>query len=131
MLQNRIDVLFVSFFVLAILSLKMQCMTLAILAGICLSWTMVCSRQFIHTKNNSRLLYLNYLLLNYKDIRVSHVLSHHMHLNSSQDMELLMYEPLSTWIPNEKAKQFINKYMNRIYGPMAWAILSVWTLVLR
>lgn len=123
--------LFISFFVLAILSLKMQCIALAILSGICLSWTMVCAHQFIHRKNNSRLLYLNYMLLSYKDIRISHVLSHHMYLNSTNDLEQLMFEPLSTWIPPMKTKAFIQNYLGWVYGPIIWSLLSMFTLVLR
>lgn len=123
--------LFISFFVLAILSLKMQCVPLAVLSGICLSWTMVCAHQFIHRKNNSRLLYLNYLLLSYKDIRISHVLSHHMFLNSTNDIERLMFEPLSTWIPTKKINEFIGNYLRWVYGPLIWSILSVFTLILR
>lgn len=67
--------------------------------------------------------YFNLGLMNYKDWRVSHALSHHMYTNSFVDMELTGMEPILTYTIFPKHQ--IKKYVQWIYGPIIHSLFFV------
>lgn len=106
----------------AILAQRFQSTLLAILCGLFLTWTGVCGHNFLHQRDNYRMIYFNIIFMSYRDWRVSHVLSHHLYPNSKLDIELVMLEPFCVWVPDATAKNWIQRYASYIYSPIFYFI---------
>jgi Fatty acid desaturase len=79
------------------------------------------SHNFLHQKDNWRMYLFNLSGLNYREWRVSHVLSHHMYSNTLHDYELYQFEPFIQWTSMKKKKTSDNFSLVRV-------ILLVWLL---
>ncbi|CAO1414248.1 unnamed protein product [Diamesa hyperborea] len=77
---------------------------LATLNGLFITWFTIITHNFIHQKNNWRMYMMNITLMNWRDWRVFHAMSHHMYPNSYHDLEVTLYEPGMKWIPENKTK---------------------------
>lgn len=77
---------------------------LAMLNGLFITWFTIITHNFIHKKNNWRMYMMNITLMNWRDWRVFHAMSHHMYPNSYHDLEVTLYEPGMKWIPENKTK---------------------------
>lgn len=64
------------------------------------------------------MMYFNLLFMSYRDWRLSHVLSHHMHTNSLLDVEVMIFEPFFIWTPSDKEKNWVQRYVSWIYTPI-------------
>ncbi|CRK88700.1 CLUMA_CG002379, isoform A [Clunio marinus] len=83
---------------------------IASLAALSLSWLVIITHNFIHQKDNWRMYLMNLSLLNYRDWRVFHVMSHHHYPNSYHDLEISFFEPFLNWMPEKKTKTQIYFY---------------------
>lgn len=108
---------------LAILTQRYQSVLLAFICSIFYTWTGVSGHNFFHQRDNYRMRYFNLLLMSYRDWRISHVFSHHIYPNSLLDCEIIMFEPIFVWLPCEKSKNFIQRYVSYIYAPFAYSIV--------
>lgn len=116
-------------FASAILAAKDDNVYLAILSGVFVLWMLVTAHNFFHQKNNWRMYCFNLSLLNYRDWRVSHAMSHHLYPNTYYDLEISMFEPFLQWIPRPKSA--IQKIASPIVSPIVWTVLIVYTAVAR
>lgn len=119
--QFYVDTLFVLTLLTAVLAQRCQSSMLAILFGFFLTWTAICGHNFLHMRDNYRMLYFNLIFMSYRDWRISHVLSHHLYPNSLLDIELKVVEPLLVWFP--RPKNFIQRYVSYIYSPLFYSLL--------
>lgn len=110
----------------AILAQRFQSTPIAILCGLFLTWTGVCGHNYLHQRDNYRMIYFNIVFMSYRDWRVSHVLSHHLFPNSLLDFELLMVEPFMVWVPSKTAKNWIQRYVSYVYAPILYCFLFLY-----
>lgn len=116
-------------FMTAILAVKDNNIYLALLSGLLLLWMLVIAHNFFHQKDNWRMFCFNLTLLNYREWRVSHGMSHHLYTNTYYDLEISMFEPFLQWIPRPKTT--IQKIMSTILSPIVWTVLIKYTAVTR
>lgn len=124
--QFYIDGLFVLTMLTAILAQRFQSFMMAILCSLFLTWTGVCGHNYLHRRNNYRMIYFNLIFNSFRDWRVSHVLSHHLYPNSMLDMELSSYEPILVWVSRPNAKNWFQRYVPYIYSPVFWCFLYIY-----
>lgn len=116
-------------FASAVLAVKDKNIFLALLSGLFLFWLFVISHNFFHQKDNWRMFLCNLSLLNYREWRVSHAMSHHLYTNSYYDLEISMFEPHLSWIPRPKTK--VQKFLAPIISPVVWTLLIFFSAVSR
>lgn len=116
-------------FVTAILAVKDKNLFLAALSGNFLLWMLVIAHNYFHQKDNWRMYCFNLSLLNYREWRVSHAMSHHLYTNSYYDLEISMFEPFLQWIPRPKTD--IQKYASVILSPIVWTVLIIYGAIAR
>lgn len=116
-------------FTSAILAVKDDNVYLALLSGLFLVWMLIIAHNFFHQKDNWRMFCFNLTLLNFREWRVSHVMSHHLYTNTYYDLEISMFEPFLQWIPRPKTT--IHKIMAPILSPIVWTALIEYTAVAR
>jgi len=68
--------------------------------------------------------YFNLSLLNYRDWRIQHALSHHLYPNSLYDLEVKLFEPFLCWTPNA-SKNVIQRYVSWLYSPLIYAVIFI------
>lgn len=81
-----------------------------------LAWLVVISHNFLHKADNWRMYTGNLALMTTRDIRIQHILSHHMYPNSYADLEITCYEPYFKWLPTHK-KGWYYRIMTIILTP--------------
>lgn len=85
-----------------------------------------------------RRFYWDFSLLSSRDWRVSHMLSHHLHTNTYNDIEVYGIEPFLAFLPTRE-KNFAQKYLVHFYiqvfyflaFPIEYLKKAVLTLVMR
>ena len=128
--QKITDALFIVTFCFAILSAMFNSVIFSISTGISLTLLGISAHNFLHRRNNWRMLYLNLTGLNYQEWRISHVLSHHMFPNTFHDLEVSNFEPLRVcWIPKERSE--MQKLMSVVVSPFVWILLIKSTILKR
>ncbi|KAK4873788.1 hypothetical protein RN001_013148 [Aquatica leii] len=80
-----IDILLVTTFALASLSSTLCSFKCAFAAGLVSALTLTTAHNYIHKRNNLRMYYSDLLLIPSSDLRVMHILNHHVFLNSVID----------------------------------------------
>jgi hypothetical protein len=123
------DVILGLVFATAILAIKDRNIYLAILSGIFVHWLSVVAHNFFHQKDNWRMMTFNFSLLNYRDWRVSHAMSHHIYTNSYYDMEITMFEPFAQWFP--KSKTSTTKFFITIISLNVWASMCFASAIMK
>ncbi|EFA08576.2 cytochrome b5-related protein [Tribolium castaneum] len=116
------DFLLAGTFMFAVLANTYWNYYLAIVAGVFLGCLVIAAHNYFHKKDNFRMLYFNLSLMQTREWRISHVLSHHLHTNTIDDMEITMNEPLLPFLPHEKPP--IIKYGYYLFFPIYW--LMAW-----
>lgn len=130
-LQYYIDGLFAIFLLTAILAQNFQSVTLALLGSVFYTWCGICGHNYLHMRDNHRMLYINILFMNYREWRITHALSHHVYPNSLLDFELTEMHPYFVWLPHKDIKNFIQRYVSYIYAPFFYCIYFLRSYVLR
>jgi len=108
-------------FTSAVLAAKDDNIYLALLSGMFLLWMLVIAHNYFHQKDNWRMYCFNLTLLNYREWRISHAMSHHLYTNTYYDLEISMFEPFLQWIPRPKTT--LQKIMSPIISPIVWTLL--------
>lgn len=116
-------------FASAILAIKDDNIFLAFLSGQFLHCLFVIAHNYFHQKDNWRMFCFNLTLLNYREWRVSHAMSHHLYTNSYYDMEISMFEPFLQWIPRPKTKT--QRVLSVIFSPIVWTVMIAATAIIR
>lgn len=116
-------------FASAVMSVKDESIFLACLSGVFLLFMLVISHNYFHQKDNWRMLCFNLTLLNYREWRISHAMSHHLYTNSYYDLEISMFEPFLQWIPRPKTK--LQKVISPLVSPIIWTLLISFTAITR
>ena len=73
-----------------------------------------CAHNFFHQSNSWRRFYWDLSLLSSWDWRVTHMMSHHLHTNTYNDIEVYGIEPFISFLPNPK-KNFAQKFLVHLY----------------
>ncbi|XP_075971563.1 cytochrome b5-related protein-like [Anticarsia gemmatalis] len=72
---------------------------LTVLNGAILSSLITCAHNYFHRNDSWRMYLFNLGGMTYSDWRISHAMSHHLHTNTAQDIELSMLEPFLVFLP--------------------------------
>lgn len=99
------------------------------IAGASLALLGIASHNYLHTRDNWRMFCLNLTGLNYREWRITHVISHHMYPNTAHDLEVLHFEPLMKWIPQHKSELF--KILSVVSAPLVWLMVADLTILKR
>jgi hypothetical protein len=91
-------------FTSAVLAATLESKSLAFVSGIFVFWQFVIAHNYFHQKDNWRMFCFNLSLLNHREWRVSHAMSHHLYPNSYYDLEITMFEPFLCWLPYPKTR---------------------------
>nr|ARD71179.1 desaturase [Spodoptera exigua] len=93
--------------------------------GFVLSSLVTCAHNYFHRGDNWRMYIFNLAGMSFNDWRVSHSMSHHLHTNTAQDIELSMIEPFLQFIPYKDKP--IWAQMGAFYYPLVYAtsLLSI------
>lgn len=118
--QYYIDGLFVLTILTAILAQRFQSTSTAIVCSLFFTWTGVCAHNYLHQRDNFRMVYFNLIFMSYRDWRISHVLSHHIFPNSMLDVEVSIFEPYIVWIP--RAKNLYQLYAPLLFSPLLYSV---------
>jgi fatty acid desaturase len=110
-------------FAFSILAVKLQSYLMIIPAGLMIAWSFFIGHNFLHQKDNWRKIMINFSLMSYREIQISHIFSHHVYTNSFNDLEVTMVEPAFSWFPLS-TKTFVQKYLSWIYTWSMFAMLS-------
>lgn len=105
----------------------------------CLAWSSFVSQNFAHQADNWRMYTSNISLINWRDLRIYHVLvslhgnflssklisiyfkSHHMYPNTYADFEVGCYEPYFKWLPAH-TKTLYYKILAVILAPLMYTL---------
>jgi Fatty acid desaturase len=129
------DVNLIALFVASILAARVEStmakFLLTLFAGQFLAWCANFAHNFMHQKDNWRMFAANIPLINYKDYRVFHVMSHHMFPNSHTDLETTGFEnSAQKWIPYSN-KSKLQAYWGALVSPVAYCFVFSWNALLR
>ena len=109
------DFLAFTFLSLLVASGLKQSWQLACLAGLVLGMNTSCAHNFFHQSDMQwRRFYFDLSLLSSRDWRVSHMLSHHLHTNTYNDIEIYGIEPFLNFLPSPN-KNWIQRYLVHLY----------------
>ncbi|XP_056633075.1 cytochrome b5-related protein-like [Diorhabda carinulata] len=72
------------------------------LAGIILGMLTIATHNYTHMKDNFRMYYFQFSMLQVRDWRITHVLSHHLYTNTIIDLEISMLKPIVQYLPVPK-----------------------------
>ncbi|KAJ8929854.1 hypothetical protein NQ314_017458 [Rhamnusium bicolor] len=97
-----IDSLMVLLFIFSTLSVRYWSVGLGVLSGILLGLLTIAAHNYIHRKDNWRMYYFQFSLMQVREFRISHVLSHHLYTNTIDDLEISLLEPLLQYLPVDK-----------------------------
>ncbi|XP_019869412.2 cytochrome b5-related protein [Aethina tumida] len=117
------DSLLLGYFTLFLLAVKFESLILSSLAGVCLSVMAVAAHNYFHKKDNFRMYYFDFTLMQSREWRISHVLSHHIYTNTIQDLEVSNLEPFMFYLPC--TKHFVVRYLSWIYTPVVFVFLFI------
>jgi fatty acid desaturase len=115
------DFLLTTYIVLALMAAFWRSFTCGMLSGIFLSLTAIAAHNFFHQKDNFRMYYFNFTLLEYKEWRISHALSHHLHTNTINDLEISSLEPFIEYLPGQK--KILEQLVKIVISPIVYCFI--------
>ncbi|XP_047022646.1 cytochrome b5-related protein-like [Helicoverpa zea] len=86
-----------------------------------------CAHNYFHRSDSWRMYLFNLGGMSYSDWRISHVMSHHLHTNTAQDLELSMIEPFLQFLPYKDKP--IWAQMGAFYYPIIYALSFITWLI--
>ncbi|XP_050723879.1 cytochrome b5-related protein-like isoform X1 [Eriocheir sinensis] len=116
------DGLALSYVLLTLASTALSSYTLAAFAGTALAFMVVCAHNFFHQRDNWRMYYYDLSLHSSYEWRVTHALSHHLHTNTANDIEISALEPFWELLPKSD-KKFVQRYAGFIYEQALIAVI--------
>src|SRR5690349_14186133 len=102
---------------------------MSIIAGAPLALLGIASHNYLHARgDNWRMLCFNFTGFNFREWRISHVISHHIYTNTSHDLEMISFEWMK-WIPTHKTE--LHKIVSVVATPLVWFIIVDLTILRR
>nr|AIM40226.1 desaturase [Cydia pomonella] len=96
-------------------------------SGYLLSSLVTCSHNYFHRRDNWRMYIFNLIGSSYSDWRISHAMSHHLHTNTAQDIELSVLEPFLLFLPYRTKSLF--EQLAALYWPVIYSVALVVQLI--
>ncbi|XP_044252380.1 cytochrome b5-related protein-like [Tribolium madens] len=121
------DFLLFAYVSLALLAAIFRSFTFGMFSGIFLSLTAIAAHNFFHQKDNLRMYYFNFTLLEYSEWRISHALSHHLHTNTINDLEISSLEPFLQYLPGKK--HILVQIAQIFISPIIWCFIFVGSFI--
>ncbi|KAF2892879.1 hypothetical protein ILUMI_13296 [Ignelater luminosus] len=113
------DSLLIATFAFAILANMHWSSGFAVASGICFGFTLVASHNYTHQKDNFRMYYSDICMMQSREWRILHVLSHHLFTNTVLDSQVYFSEPFVLFYPQRKPI-FVR------YGTWVYTLLLLW-----
>ncbi|KAF7280591.1 cytochrome b5-related protein-like [Rhynchophorus ferrugineus] len=113
-----IDSFFCIFIFLSILAVTYWNFILGILAGNFLAILAIAAHNYFHQKDNYRMYYFNLSLMQVREWRISHILSHHLHTNTIDDLEISAWQPFLQYLPIKEKP--LRRYGQWLAAPIIW-----------
>ncbi|CRL02068.1 CLUMA_CG015162, isoform A [Clunio marinus] len=120
------DLIMFGIFAASICSVWMKSTFLMVFTGLLFAWGFFIGHNFLHQRNNWRKIMINFSLMSFREIRISHIFSHHIYTNSFNDLEVTLPEPAVSWFP-VKEKSWMQRYGSWIYS---WLVFGIFPQVL-
>ncbi|CAH2233833.1 jg10439 [Pararge aegeria aegeria] len=98
-----------------------------VILGFILCGLSICAHNYLHRSDSWRMYLLNFSGFSYSDFRISHALSHHMHTNTANDIELSLLEPFLQFLP--RPDKPIWAQMGAFFYPVIFAFAGLGFLV--
>ncbi|XP_045494027.1 cytochrome b5-related protein-like [Colias croceus] len=98
-----------------------------VVLGYLLSALTICAHNYFHRSDSWRMYLFNVSGFSYADWRITHAMSHHLHTNTAQDIELSLVEPFLQFLPNPNKP--IWAQMAAFYYPIVFAFTSLAVLL--
>lgn len=121
--QLYVDTMFLAMVLLSIASVRFHSVMIALVTSLIYTWIVIAGHNFLHRRDNFRMIYFNMSFMSYRDWRMSHALSHHLFPNSLHDVEIMLFEPIICWLPNSKIKNWIQRYVSWVYSIAFYFVL--------
>ncbi|XP_017134250.1 cytochrome b5-related protein [Drosophila elegans] len=93
------------------------------LAGLALCWVATSTHNYFHQRDSWRMYTFNLTMMNFRNWRVSHALSHHVYANSLHDLEMSMFEPFLCWIPDRHYASKTQRWISVVISPVVYVVL--------
>jgi Fatty acid desaturase len=119
--QRTLEAFLIVTILSAIVAVKLSSVLVSVFAGVFLGLLTLAAHNFLHQKDSWRMYCFNLSGLNYREWRVSHIMSHHMYPNSLLDFEVFRFEPFVKWLPREKS--FADNMASVVFLPLLWLSL--------
>lgn len=93
------------------------------LAGLGLCWVATSTHNYFHQRDSWRMYTFNLTMMNFRNWRISHALSHHVYANSLHDLEMSMFEPFLCWIPDSHYASKPQRLISVVISPVVYVVL--------
>lgn len=113
-----IDSLLVLMFTFSVMAAAYWNYILGVISGNLLAMLTIAAHNYFHRRDNIRMYYFQFSLMQVREWRVSHVLSHHLHTNTIDDLEITAWEPIFQYLPIKKTTR--ERVMVYLYFPFMW-----------
>lgn len=114
------DCMVLAMFLVCIITVRTWNYWLCPIAGYLVTSTAICSHNFLHKKDNFRMYFYTFSLMQLREWRIIHALSHHLHTNTVNDLEISNLEPMLQYLPIEKS--LMSRYGPMFYSPILWGL---------
>ncbi|EFA08577.1 cytochrome b5-related protein [Tribolium castaneum] len=121
------DFLLFAYVSLALLAAVFRSFTFGMFSGIFLSLTAIAAHNFFHQRDNFRMYYFNFTLMEYSEWRISHALSHHLHTNTINDLEISSLEPFLEYLPGKK--HILVQLAQIFISPIVWCFIFLGSFI--
>ncbi|XP_026496803.2 cytochrome b5-related protein-like [Vanessa tameamea] len=131
--DNVTDLLLICFLISSPLSCLLWTKSLiygaafTLIVGVLLSALTISAHNYFHRADSWRMYLYNISGLSYAEWRVSHAISHHLHTNTANDIELSMLEPFLQYLP--RPDKPIIAQMGAFFYPVIFLFTSLGCMV--
>ncbi|KAK5641844.1 hypothetical protein RI129_010391 [Pyrocoelia pectoralis] len=124
-----IDLMLVGTFFFAIFASAFGSLISGIVSAFLLTFTTIAAHNYFHRRDNFRMYYFNLSLMDFREWRISHSLSHHLFPNTIYDMEVTNLASYTPYLPIKKSTFF--KCTSPVIAIIFWVSLYLLTYVKR
>lgn len=111
-----VDSLLILVFTFSVISNSYWNYFLGIISGMLLGMLTTAAHNYMHRRDNFRMYYFQFSLMQVRQWRISHILSHHLHTNTINDLEITDWEPLFQYMAVKKSLRL--RYLVYFYLPL-------------
>ncbi|XP_063360594.1 cytochrome b5-related protein-like [Cydia amplana] len=95
------------------------------ISGYLLSCVAISAHNYFHRRDNWRMYLFDLLGSSYRDWRIMHALSHHLHTNTAQDLEISAFEPFLVFLP------YMSKTMFEKLAAVYWPVIYLFACLVQ